>query len=317
MLTVRHAQGDEAPKNAAPACPEGDATACGRAQFEAGTRAFERGDYEGAARAFQSALALRPHPVIRYNLGLCWARLTKPTLAIRELNLVLADPQSDKELRARSARELRSAEQALSHVTFTLSDPARDRLELDGAVVASESHELALDPSSHHVRILSGASVVLDQDLDLAPGERVELRVGQRSRRIDVVVVADAASRRATPSPPTTVAERPRHGLSPGWFFAAAGTTAVLTGLTVWSGLDTQSALSEYEKLLPTSTQAEADRRVSDGHARELRTNLLLTGTLIAAASSTALAFWFVDFGGSQPATVALGAGQLSLSGRF
>jgi len=328
VLLVRAASADEplpnaglagqpAAPNAPPPCPSGDETACGRQQFEAGTRAFERGEYENALQAFQAALALRPHPVIRYNLALCWARLGKPSAALRELKIVESDAQTDKDLHARSTHERRLAEQALAHVTFTLSDPSRDHLELDGTVVAKESRELLLDPGAHHVRIWSGASIVLDQDLELAPSERVELRLGERSRRIDVVVVPAPTTVPAPALPRTVAVEPARHGLSPAWFFAAAGATVVLTGLTVWSGLDTQHALSEYERALPTATQAEADRRVEQGHARELRTNLLLTGTLVAAVGSAALGLWVVDFGHSQPATVALGAGQVCLLGRF
>jgi tetratricopeptide (TPR) repeat protein len=297
-------------------CPSGDDTICGRLQFEAGTRAYESGQYDVAKRAFEAALARRPHPVIRYNLALCWARLGKPLAALAELRLVLADAQTDKDLRARSERELRSAEQAQAHITFTLLDAAHDRLELDGTSVSTPNDELVVDPGSHHVRIISGASIVLDQDLELAPGERVELRVGQRSRRIDVVVVPETRA----PGPATPVGHVPasaRHRLAPAWFFVAAGTTAVLTGLTVWSGLDTQHALSDYQRALPTLTQAEADRRVSDGHARERRTNLLLSGSLIAAAGSAVLGIWLVDFGGNRPATVALGVGRVSVATQF
>jgi tetratricopeptide (TPR) repeat protein len=185
-----------------PPCSAGDPTACGRAQFEAGTHAFERGDYEIAAAAFQAALALRPHPVIRYNLALCWARLGKPNAALREFRLVLADARTDKELRARCTRELHSAEQALAHVSFALADPSRDHLELDGEPVPSDSRELLLDGGAHHVRVVSGASIIFDQDLELAPGERVELRIGQRSRRIDVVVVPAPAQISLRAGPP-------------------------------------------------------------------------------------------------------------------
>src|SRR5207244_3154305 len=127
-------------------------------------------------------------------------------------------------LRERAATEQKSAEQALSRVTFRLSDPSRDRVELDGAEVKlAPEQELALDPGAHHVRVLSGSSIVLDQDLELSPSERVELRVGERSRRIDVVVVPDAppAKREKPVQPPPPS----RAKLSPVWLYAGVGTT--------------------------------------------------------------------------------------------
>lgn len=318
LVTPAFAQGSAAsPPPPTTECPEQDATACGRRHFEAGTQAFEKGDFPGAAAAYQLALSERPHPVIRFNLGLTFARLGRPSAAIEQLRHVQADPAADKELRARAEREQRSATQALSRVTFRLSDPTRESVELDGAVVQlADQGELSLDPGAHHVRVISGGSVVLDQELELSPGERVELRVGERSRRIDVVVVADAqhptADVKSVPAP-----EPARRKLSPAWFYAGAGATVVLTGLTVWSGLDTKSAFSDYERDLARLSQSQADERVRSGHARELRTNLLLAGSLLCGAGSAVLGIWVVDFGHHQQASVGLAPNAVTLSGRF
>jgi len=294
-----------------------DATACGRQLFEAGTAAFEKGDYSAAAAAFQAALAQRPHPVIRFNLALSLARLARPSAALLELRQVLSDPSTPKGLKERAERERRSAEQALSHVTFRLADPSRERVELDGALVdLTAQQELAVDPGEHQVRVVSNNSIVLDQALDLSPGERLELRVGERSRRIDVVVVPEASAAvgkpAVAPAPP-----HPAHGLSPAWFYAGIGATAVFTGLTIWSGLDTNHAYSDYQRDLPRLSQAEADERVRSGHRRELRTDLLLTGSLLCGAGSAVLGLWFVDFSGKQQASVAVSAGRVALVGRF
>lgn len=309
-------------QSAAPDCPEQDATICGRHHFEVGTQAFEKGDFTSASKEFQAALAQRPHPVIRFNLALSLARLGKPTAAIEQLAEIQQDASADKELKERAGRERRSAEQALTRVTFRLADPSRERVELDGSFIdLSGQGELSLDPGSHHVRIVSNSSVVLDQELELSPGERVELRVGERSRRIDVVVVPDAAPAAPPktrpvehPAPKPAPATRP---LSPVWFYSGVGATAVLTGLTVWSGLNTKGAYDDYERDLPHLTQAEADARVHNGHSRELRTNLLLAGSLVCGAGSAVLGVWFVDFSGKHQASVGVSPSAVTLSGRF
>lgn len=322
LLLASPALAQEAAAPAAPTatdCPEQDATVCGRRHFEAGTQAFEKGDFAGAAAAFQLALSERPHPVIRFNLGLTFAKLGRPSAAIEQLALVQTDPIADKDLRARAEREQRSASQALSRVTFRLADPSRESVELDGKpVTLAAQGELALDPGTHHVRVISGSSVVLDQELELSPGERVELRVGERSRRIDVVVIPDVPSKPAVATKPrdSGSATKPAK-LSPVWFYAGAGVTLALTGVTVWSGLDTNSALSDYEKDLPGLTQKQADERVRNGHSRELRTNLLLGGTLLCGAGTAVLGIWFVDFGGHARASVGFAPNAVSVSGRF
>jgi hypothetical protein len=302
-----------------PDCPEPDPTVCGRRHFEVGTQAFEKGDFAGAAAEFQAAMAQRPHPVIRFNLALSLARLGHPTAAIEQLRQVQSDETADKELRERAEREQRSAEQALSRVTFRLTDPSREHVELDGVQLAQVQGEMSLDPGAHHVRVISGSSIVLDQDLELAPGERVELRVGERSRRIDVVVVPDAPEKPAAAAPPKSKPQ-PSHGarpLAPTWFYVGVGSTALLTGLTIWSGVNTNSAYDDYEHDLPRLSQAAADARVKDGHSRELRTNLLLAGSLVCGAGSAVLGIWFVDFSGKQQASVGILPGGVAVSGRF
>ncbi len=305
---------------AAPDCAEQDATVCGRKHFETGTAAFEKGDFVTATAEFQAALAQRPHAVIRFNLALSLARLGRPRAALEQLQQVLADPGTDRELRARAEREQRGAEQALSRVSFRLSDPTRERVELDGAIIQlSGEPELALDPGSHHVRIFSNGLVVLDQELELSPGERVELRVGERSRRIDVVVVPEPATV-APPAAPVAKAPStilPGARLTPAWFYAGASATAVFTGLTVWSGLNTKSAYSDYQRDLPQLSQPQAADRVSAGHAMERRTNLLLAGSLLCGAGTAVLGIWFTDFTGKPRASVGLSHDAVVLSGRF
>lgn len=298
-------------------CPERDATLCGRRHFELGTKAFEAGDYAAATKEFEAAISHRAHPVIRFNLALSLARLGRPTAAVARLRLAIADSATDKALRERAERELRSAEQAQARVTFRLTDPSRERAELDGkAVTLAGEQELAIDPGTHRVRVISGSSVVLDQELELAPGERVELRVGERSRRIDVVVVPDAPTSKPVPPAPgaARASDRP---LSVAWLYAGIGVTAVVTGVTIWSGVDTNSALNDYERDLPQLSQAEADERVAAGHRKELRTNLLLAGSVVCAAGTAALGIWFVDFGGGAHAQATLGPQQLVVSGSF
>jgi hypothetical protein len=310
LLATHMAQGQ-----AASDCPDPEPTACGRHHFETGTHAFEQGNFAAAAAEFQAAMAARPHPVIRFNLALSLARLGHPSAAIEQLKQIRTDPEADKDLRERAEKEQKSAEQALSRVTFRLSDPTRERVELDGAEVNLVGEgELALDPGSHHVRVISGSSVVLDQELELSPSERVELRVGERSRRIDIVVVPDPprakAAGKSAPQPAPAK-------LSPAWFYAGVGVTVVLTGLTVWSGIDTNHAYTDYQRDLPHLDQAQADARVRSGHSRELRTNLLLAGSVVCGVGSAVLGVWFVDFSGKQQASVGLSPGGVALSGQF
>lgn len=298
-----------------PDCAEQDVTICGRKHFEAGTKAFENKDYLAASAEFEAALQQRPHPVIRFNLAVSQARLGHPKRAVELLRQVKGDPLADKELLERTLRELRTTEQSLSHITLQLADPKRDKVELDGvALELANGPDIALDPGNHHVKVISGNAVVLDQVLELATGERVELRVGERSRRIDVVVVPVGPAAPVVPQPPPPAPSRP---LSPVWFYAGAGATAVLTGLTIGSGIDTQRAYDAYKRDLPQLSQAEADARVKSGHSRELRTNLLLAGSVLCGAGTAVMGVWFVDFSGKRRAALGFAPGGVYVAGQY
>ena len=133
-----------------------------------------------------------------------------------------------------------------------------------------------------------------------------------------VVVVPVAAT--PVPAPvkaPPPAPPPPRAGISPVWLYAGIGATAVLTGLTVWSGVDTQRAYSDYRRDRPGLTQDEAEARVDDGHARERRTNFLLAGSLLGAAGSTVLGVWLVDFSPAPRTKLSVTAGRVALTGSF
>lgn len=80
-------------------------------------------------------------------------------------------------------------------------------------------------------------------------------------------------------------------------FYTGVGVTAVLTGLTIWSGVDTLSARNR----LP-GTQAEND----SVEARAHRTDALLVGTVVAAAGTAYVGLRWVTWGAqSKPVEVA------------
>jgi hypothetical protein len=271
-----------------PTCPAADRE-CGRQAFAQGTTLFDQKDYSQARAWFLAAQQAGAHPVIAFNLALCSARLGKPNQARSELLPLIGDPALDGALRERAKLELAAAEAALAHVYLEAAEPRATTIELDGEHVEASGGELVLDPGQHRFRLSSGETVVFDQEIQLEPGEKLRLRLINRSRAIDVVVVPD--SRRARPAEPA-----PHSGFSPVWFYVCASATVLLSTATLWSGLDVENAYDDYRADLPNLSQREADARVESGHSRELRTNLLLGGTVLSAAGTALLGFVFVDW---------------------
>jgi hypothetical protein len=87
-------------------------------------------------------------------------------------------------------------------------------------------------------------------------------------------------------------------------FYAGAAGTAVLTGVTIWSGLDALSARNET-----TGRRTQNDSVV----ARARRTDVLLAGTIVLAAATAYVGFARIDWSAERE-PVALG-GLLSAEG--
>jgi Tfp pilus assembly protein PilF len=273
-------------------CQAGDRE-CGRAAFASATAAFDRGDYREALRWFETARSAGPHPIITFNVALCLNQLGKPTQAKRELRALLDDPGTPSELRQRASDELSRVVASLAHISLETQAKSSYTIELDGQKAESQG-ELEVDPGEHRLRVSTPSTTVFEQNVKLAPGERLRLRVTEQARAIDVVVVpqrerAPAIARSKAPLPPAV-------------FYAAASASAVLAGVTLWSGLDVNSAYDDYKHDLPNLTQREADERVDDGHARERRTNILLGATALSVAATVAIGVFWADLSGGKRA---------------
>jgi hypothetical protein len=128
---------------------------------------------------------------------------------------------------------------------------------------------------TEHLSVIAGASY------------RVTLRLGgaaPRSGDDEPVAPGSAADASAQHDESARAREKP---LPPALFWAGAAGTAVLAGLTTWSGLDALSAKHAHGY-----TQPEID----EINSRARRTNFFLAGTLVLGASTAAAGLWLVEW---------------------
>src|SRR5260370_35027214 len=81
LLWPGGASAQQPPPATAPAAPpqtvDDGTMAQAKQHFEAGKNAYNSGDYAGAIRGFKAREALRPSPILEYNIGLAHERLGK------------------------------------------------------------------------------------------------------------------------------------------------------------------------------------------------------------------------------------------------
>jgi tetratricopeptide (TPR) repeat protein len=290
-----------------------DAATCGKKEFEKGVAAYQQGDFGSAMLHFKQALAYRPHPVVAFNLALAEGKSGLLVEAVARLEQVLADPQSSAKLKTNATRERDGFAAGIGAILLESALASGVQATVDGAPLTGSPPAIQVNPGKHQVLVRVDGRAIVDRSISVNPGERVRLAI---SREREVSVVVPPPARQPDNKPP--VQPTPKKGIDPVWFYGSAGVTLVLGGVTTWSALDTKSAYDDYKAALPTLTQDEIDRQVSDGHAKETRTNVLLGATALAALGSAALGVFAVNWGSSDTASaVAVTPGGVMVRGSF
>lgn len=133
--------------------PSGSVRDEARERFDRGLRLFNQQDNEGALAEFTRAYELVPHALLLYNIGLVYAAMGRPVLAVATLDKVLASPSgldADKLARARAERSLQEASIAEVEV---LTPVAGASVEVDGV-------EAGTTPLQRPLRVAAGLRVI-------------------------------------------------------------------------------------------------------------------------------------------------------------
>lgn len=162
-----------------------------RRHFDRGLAYTDEGEIAAAAREFEQAYALRPHPAVLFNLGSAYSALGKSVEAVRVLTQYLSSSTDlTPPRRDRVEKLIRANEARIGSVELALS-PQNSRVIVDGGA--------PLDgPFTAPVRLSEGTHVFLVE----APGHVPELRVlsvrGATSVSLSVTLAASSLSARET-----------------------------------------------------------------------------------------------------------------------
>ena len=257
------------------------------AQFHEAEALFKKHAYAEAAEAFERAHAIAPHPAALMNGVDAHVRAGQIARAANLCAQLLREVPPDNPHAAEARRQLADLK---AKVGLLRVEGEAARVTIDGK--PSKLGEVYVDPGDHVVE-----GTVGDQPVT----RKVQATAGATTR-----VVFDRAApppKDEKPPPPPTLPEpeKPQgRGVSPTWIYVGAGATAVLGGVTVWSGLATNAARRDFDS---HPTQAGLD----DGKSKQSRTNLLLGATAIVGLSTAAVA-WFATDWGTKPASAGQGA---------
>jgi tetratricopeptide (TPR) repeat protein len=172
-----------------------------KAHFEAGKNAYNAGDYQGAIREFKAAEALRPSPILAYNIGLANERLGRRRVAMRYYRRYLEQMPG-----------------------------AQNRAEVEGRIATLE-RDIAAEPPP-----APGAPpVAAEQPSDMPPPQPVQAGPGQPPQPTYTGVDPYATSAAPAPAPPI-VTVRKKRSLWWVWLIVGIGATALLA-FAIWAAL--------------------------------------------------------------------------------
>lgn len=244
-------------------------------KFRAGEYAYRRHDYVKAAEDFLAADKILPHPAAVFNAARSYEKAGQLSRAANLCARYLHDAPAHDGQRQRARALIAELTPKLGRIH--VDDNGANNVNIDGN--APELDVTFVDPGDHDVTGEFG-------------GKQVERHVSVVAGSLERVVLEPPKPKPAPAAPapvlkpPAPSSKKPKaehpHGLPRVVFFGGAAATAVLGGLTIWSGLDTQSARSAYASH-PTRAGLDA------GIGKEHRTNILLAGTAVLGVATAAI----------------------------
>jgi hypothetical protein len=290
MATAGSALSQEAPATAT----NGERLHAAALEFDAGRRAYLERRYEDASIHFENAYNDAPRrEALRSAIR---SRREAGQLARAATLARLAERSYDDEETATLVREtLADATAKLHELTVRCSPACRVAIDAHAVALRADAETRAfVEPGPHDVLVTWDGERVARFSIEGRAG-------GSEERALEAPPPppgAPAAGNREQPSPASP--DEPRKPLSPIVFIAAAGVTGALATITVVSAVDAANDPGRdavRRDCVGLGDSCPTYQRALDA---QLRTNVLLGATVLAAATTVVIGAFFTDWSRSR-----------------
>ena len=227
---------------------------------------FDKGDYAGAAAAYEEADTLFPGSKPKQRAALSYDKLGKVKEAVIWYEKFLADnPEADKfknnEIPDAKAR-LEALKKTPSKVKVATDPPSPPNLKLmvDGA--PQTGPELSITPGKHQLSASADGYDTVKQDIDVPFGETkdVTITLAKSAAPPPVAAVPPPAPPPTTSTPPPTQPDKPTEPPSKVPAYVTLGLAGVGVVVGTIFGIQALSAKSDFEDDPTTDNADTADR---------------------------------------------------------
>jgi hypothetical protein len=283
--------------------------------FDKGREAYKAEDYVEAAEQFEKADNNAPSPAAIELAIRSRDKAGELDRAATLASLALKRHPEDGNLLKLAGELAKRANATLFELTTTCDQPCD--LTVNGKIVhgaPDTQRMLYVQPGALTVRAGWADNRSDSKQLQAEAGGKGELSFAAPN----TAATASMAKEPTEPEPeppapaaPAVDAGPTKKGWSPTVFYVGAGLTAVLGGITVWSGLDTlNNPGSDKVKQHCDNHEPDCQSLYDEGRSKQTRTNILIGATAVAGVASIAVAAFFTDWSGGK--SEAPKAGKLS-----
>lgn len=216
-----------------------EAHARARDLFERGVTAFDEGDYDRALELFRRSYAIRPAPLVLYNIAVTERHLGRHAEAIRHLTRYLEETENVDARREVVRSELDEISSRMGRLVLEV-EPEGAEVHVDEVLVEQGAEPLWLSPGPHRVRVSAPGHRTSIEEIELAPGRRHVHRVALGYAAPPAVVTAhlappprEAVSLEAIVDIGATPAEEGRGSDALPWVLVGVGVVAAAI-LSAW-----------------------------------------------------------------------------------
>jgi tetratricopeptide (TPR) repeat protein len=221
--------------------------------------AFERKDFEVAARTFEEAYRLKPHPATQYNAALAWEKAGELARAADAFESAL-DSEGLDDGRATASRErLAALKRQLGYAFVT--KPIGATVSVAHAENLSIPAKIHLAPGNHELTVRRSDGTTSTETISVRAGEAVQVAVAAGGLNPSPIEPAPEDDPRPTPADPTEPDRADDSCSQCTWGWVAIGGAAVAAGVGTYFGLKTISARDEFE---------DSDRQNDDARERAI-----------------------------------------------
>lgn len=273
--------------------------------FDKGREAYKAEDYVEAAEQFEKADNNAPSPAAIELAIRSRDKAGELDRAATLASLALKRHPDDANLLKLAGELAKRANSTLFELTALCDQPCD--LTVGGKIVHGSpdtARILYLQPGAFTVRAGWPDNRNDSKQVQAEAGGKGELNFVAPNTAATQSMAKEPEEAPPPPPPPTTEKDEGtgKKGLSPTIVYVGAGLTAVLGGVTVWSGLDTLNnpGKDKVTAACQPVKKPDCDSLYAEGQSHQTRTNWLIAGTAVAGVATLALAVFAVDWSGGK-----------------